>query len=116
MKKNVGVILFFMLIILISGGLYIFGQEHTLIVNNNYFDKDMSKNMIITILNQKPKKISKNRKSVIELKGINHKFIVEVDGIKKEGTLKFSLNRGVELSVENFMKNNENYLKKIRQY
>ncbi|MGL4976648.1 MAG: DUF6672 family protein [Cetobacterium sp.] len=116
MKKNIGVILFFLLVILVSGGLYRFGQEHTLIVNNSYTDKDMSKNITITILNQKPKKISKNRKSVIELKGVKHDFVVEIDGIKKEGTLKFSLNRGIELSVENFMKSNENYLKEINQY
>ncbi|MGL4641966.1 MAG: DUF6672 family protein [Cetobacterium sp.] len=116
MRRIVVLISFFFSLVLISYFLYVSGQEHTLIFNNIYKDKAESKNIVLKIAGEKDKKISKNRKTVIELKGKQHKFIIESDGQIKEGIVKFSLNKGAEVEIENFMKSENSWIKEIEQY
>lgn len=116
MRKKISIISFFVLIFLVSGILYLTGQEHTLIINNVYSDKKLSKNIIIKNLGEKEKKVGKNKKIILDLKGDTHKFILEVDGEEKSGVIKFDLNKSAELEVENFLSNQKDWLKKINQY
>ncbi|MDX8335377.1 MULTISPECIES: DUF6672 family protein [Cetobacterium] len=116
MRKKISITLFFVIVIIISWGFYSSGQEHTLIINNIYTDKQMSKNLIIKVDGGKDKKLGKNKKIVMDLKGLNHKFLIEIDGEKKEGIIKFNLNKSAELKIENFLTDNGDWLKEINQY
>ncbi|MCQ8211374.1 hypothetical protein NON08_02155 [Cetobacterium somerae] len=116
MRKKISITIFFLLISLIGGILYLTGQEHTLIINNVYSNKKLSKNIIIKNLETKDKKIGKNKKVILNLKGSSHKFILEVDGEEKEGIIEFSLNKSGELQIEDFLNDKKDWLKEINQY
>lgn len=116
MRKKISIIIFFVLIFLIGGILYLTGQEHTLIVNNVYSNKELSKNIIVKNLETKDKKIGKNKKVILNLKGNSHKFILVVDGEEKKGIVEFSLNKSAELQVEDFLNGKKDWLRKIDQY
>lgn len=116
MKRIIALLSFFIGICFISFILFYTGQEHTLVIDNKYQDKNESKNIIFKIPGQKEKKISKNKKNIFELKGVKHKFIVEVDGVNYPGELKFSLNKGNEILIENFLTQKGDWIKSIPQY
>ena len=73
MGKKLSILIFVWIVCLIGWVLYSTGQEHTLIVNISYKNKDMSTNIVINISGEKDKKIGKNKKAVFDLKGITHK-------------------------------------------
>lgn len=116
MRKTVGLISFFFALLAVSYLLYTTGQEHTLVFNNIYNDKTESKNLVLKISGEKDRKINKNRKVVVELKGKNQKFIIENGEQIKEAEVNFSLNRGVEVEIEKFLNSEENWMKEIGQY
>ncbi|MEG0068210.1 DUF6672 family protein [Cetobacterium sp.] len=116
MKRIVALLIFFIGICLISFSLFYTGQEHTLVIDNKYEDKSESKNIVFKVPGQKDKKISKNKKAILELKGIKHEFIVEIDGTSYPGELKFPLNKGSEILVENFLTQKGEWIKTIPQY
>lgn len=116
MRKVLGLGSFFFILVVISYFLYFSGQEHTLIFNNTYKNKAESKNVVLRVAGEKDRKINKNRKVVIELKGREHKFIIEADGKIKEGIVKFPLNRGAEIDIEKFLQSENNWIKEVGQY
>ncbi|MGL5279066.1 MAG: DUF6672 family protein [Cetobacterium sp.] len=116
MRKKLSISIFLTTICLIGWILYSTGQEHTLIVNNNYKNKDMSTNIVIKISGQKDKKIGKNKKAVFDLKGVTHKFSILANEKEIEGVINFKMNKSGELEVEKFLNNEESWLKTIDQY
>ncbi|WP_297596648.1 DUF6672 family protein [uncultured Cetobacterium sp.] len=116
MKRVLGILSFFLGIIFITFILFYTGQEHTLIIDNKYKEKNESKNIVFKIEGEKAKKISKNKKAILELKGLKHKFEIEIDGENFYGEINFSLNRGSEIMVENFVAKKEEWIKSIPQY
>lgn len=116
MSKNIGITIFLAIIFIVGWILYLTGQEHTLIINNNYKNKDMSKNIVVKIYGEKDKKVGKNKKVIIDLKGMNHKFSVITDEKQIDGVINFKMNKSGELEIEKFLNNEENWLKTIDQY
>lgn len=116
MRRKISIGIFYIVISLVGVALYLTGQEHTLIVDNNYQNKEMSQNIVIKISGEKDKKIGKNKKAILDLKGMTHKFSIEVNGKQVDGTVVFKLNKSGELEVEKFLNNEKNWLKIINQY
>ena len=116
MRKKLSILIFLSLVCLIGWILYSTGQEHTIIVNNNYKNKDMSTNIVIKISGEKDKKVGKNKKAVFDLKGVTHKFSILVNEKQIDGVVNFKMNKSGELDVEKFLNNEENWLKTINQY
>lgn len=116
MKRIATLLSFFIGVCFVSFILFYTGQEHTLVIDNKYQEKTESKNIVFKISGQKDKKISKNKKAVMELKGIKHEFIVEIDGVSYPGELKFPLNKGSEILIENFLSQKGEWIKSIPQY
>ncbi len=116
MRKKISLAIFFIIVFIVGWILYSSGQQHTLVINNIYSDKKMSKNIVVKVFGEKDKKVGKNKKAVMDLKGSSHKFLIEIDGVKKEGVIKFSLNKSAELEVENFLNEKEGWLKETEQY
>ncbi|MGL6025086.1 MAG: hypothetical protein ACRC0F_10775, partial [Cetobacterium sp.] len=113
MRKSINLIIFFLGVVFVIGMLYSSGQEHTLIINNIYSVKDKSKNIVIKIAGEKERKIGKNKKIVMNLKGKTHSVIIKADGLEKAEIIEFNLNKGAEIILENFLAQNSNWFKII---
>lgn len=111
MKKGTSVFIFLTLISVVSYYLFTTGQSHPLLINNKFGNKKEAKNIIFKISGEKDKKISKNKKSIIYIKGKEKKFEIESDGKIYKGIIKFKINKGAEIFVEKFI----NSEKKWRQ-
>lgn len=116
MRKSINLIIFFLGVVSVIGMLYSSGQEHTLIINNIYSVKDKSKNIVIKIAGEKERKIGKNKKIVMNLKGKTHSVIIKADGLEKAEIIEFNLNKGAEIILENFLAQNSNWFKIIDQH
>lgn len=96
--------------------LYVTGQQHTLIINNIYSNKDLSKKIIIQYENNKQKKLKPNKKTVIKLKGTTHHFTIITKDKTKNGIINFKINKNAQLMVEKYLDNQENWLEIMPQY
>ncbi|WP_297406177.1 DUF6672 family protein [uncultured Cetobacterium sp.] len=115
MKRIVILGLFFLGVLGIVYSLFVTGQNHTLIINNRFNEKGLSKNIVFQIEGYKDKKVRKNKKAIMNIKGKNKSFTLRIGDKKYIGKLKFSLNKGGELSIEKYL-NDEIYFKDINQY
>lgn len=115
MKRIVILGLFFLGVLGIVYSLFVTGQNHTLIINNRFNEKGLSRNIVFQIEGYKDKKVRKNKKAIMNIKGKNKSFTLRIGDEKYIGKLKFSLNKGGELSIEKYL-NNEIYFKDINQY
>lgn len=115
MKRVVILGLFFLGVLGIVYSLFITGQNHTLIINNRFKEKGLSKNIVFQIEGYKDKKVRKNKKAIMNIKGKNKEFIIKIDNKEYTGKLNFKINKGGELSIEEYLKKNS-YFKDINQY
>ncbi|MGL5001230.1 MAG: DUF6672 family protein [Cetobacterium sp.] len=116
MRKSISFIIFFLGIIFVSGVLFYSGQEHTLVINNVYSKKNESKNIVVKIDGEKEKKVGKNKKVVMNLKGKKHNLTLIIDGLERQEVIKFNLNKSAEISLENLVVKDKKWLKIISQY
>lgn len=116
MRRKISIGIFIIILLSIIAVLFYTGQEHTLIVDNKYKNKNESKNISFKLGDEKEKKVSKDKKIVLDVKGMRKSFTLIIDGKEIKGELYFNYNKGGELNIEKFLKGEENWLVPINQY